>query len=90
MQDVYEQEEVDAALKRIKRIRVWHEIGDNFTNEEKQTSIREHKERMGRQRKQQPWQVWIEPDEMDIEGDRIISEIKNYKSEFFWNTKFYA
>lgn len=52
MQDVYEQEEVDAALKRIKRIRVWHEIGDNFTNEEKQTSIREHKERMGRQRKQ--------------------------------------
>ena len=52
MQEVYEQEGVDAALERLKRIRVWHEIGDNFTNEDKQTAIREHKERMGRQRKQ--------------------------------------
>ena len=45
---------------------------------------------MGRERKQQPWQAVIEPDEVDIEADRIISEIKNYKGEYFWNTRFYA
>ena len=51
MQEVYEQDKVDAALARLKKIRVWHEIGDNFTNKDKQMAIKEHKERMGRERK---------------------------------------
>jgi len=85
-----EDEAAAAAANRIKEIKVWGEIADNFTNEEKADVIREHKERMARYRKRKDWEAWIEEDELDIEGDRIISEIKNYKSEHFWNTKFYV
>ena len=74
----------------MKNIKVWSEIADNFNNDEKTAVIREHKERMARYRKRKDWEAWIEEDEMDIEGDRAIAEIKNYKSEHFWNTKFYS
>lgn len=43
---------------------------------------------MARYRKRKDWEAWIEEDEMDIEGDRIISEIKNYKAEHTWSDKF--
>ena len=79
-----------AASNRIKSIRVWGEVGDNFEIEDQKNAIREHKERMARYRKRRDWEAWIEEDEMDIEADRIISEIKNYKSEYFWNTNFYV
>ena len=85
-----EDEAAEAAAARIKQIKNWSEIADNFTNEDKLASIREHKERMARYRKRKDWEAWIEEDDLDIEGDRIISEIKNYKSEHFWNTKFYV
>lgn len=80
-----------AALDRIKRIRVYSEIPsvDNFTAEEKMQAKKQHKERMARERKGKGWQAWIEPDENDIEADRLISEIKNFKNEHFWNTSFY-
>lgn len=84
-----ENEATQAAAERIKRIKVWSEIADNFTNDEKAAAIREHKERMARYRKRKDWEAWVEEDDLDIEGDRIISEIKNYKSEHFWNTHFY-
>ena len=53
-------------------------------------TIRNHKERLARYRKRKDWEAWIEEDELDIEGDRLLSEIKNYKSEFFFNTGFYT
>ena len=48
MQEIYEDEATRAALNRLKKIRVWHEIGDNFTSEDKAQVLRDHKERMGR------------------------------------------
>ena len=79
-----------AAADRLKSIRVWSEVGDNFEVEDQKATLREHKERMARYRKRRDWEAWIEEDEEDIDADRIISEIKNYKSEFFWNTSFYV
>ena len=35
MQQIYEDEATNAAIARLKKIKVWHEIGDNFTNEDK-------------------------------------------------------
>jgi hypothetical protein len=40
---------------------------------------------LNRYRKRKPWEAWVEEDELDIEGDRILAEIKNYKAEFFFD-----
>ena len=84
-----EDEQTEAAKERIRNIKVWSEIADNFTADEKAQAIKEHKERMARYRKRKDWEAWVEEDDLDIEGDRIISTIKNYKSEHFWNTHVY-
>ena len=39
---------------------------------------------MERYRDRKDWESWIEHDELDLEGDRIIAEIKNYKAEYFY------
>ena len=44
---------------------------------------------MARYRKRKDWEAWVEEDELDIEGERLIADIKNYKSEHFWQTNFY-
>jgi hypothetical protein len=44
-----------------------------------------HLAKLERYRKRKDWEAWVEEDELDIEGERIIAEIKNYKSEFFFN-----
>lgn len=74
---------------RLKKIKRWDEVGDNFTQEDKVAVIRDHKEKLARYRRRKDWEAWIEEDELDIEGDRLLSEIKNYKSEYFFNTGFY-
>ena len=78
------------AVQRLKQIKVWSDVAGNFTQEDKTETIRNHKERLARYRKRKDWEAWIEEDELDIEGDRLISEIKNYKSEHFFNTRFYT
>ena len=39
---------------------------------------------MQRYRGRKDWEAWVEEDELDIEGDRMIAEIKNYKAEYFY------
>ena len=78
------------AAQRLRNIRRWDEVADNYDQEDKTMVTRGHKERLARYRKRKDWEAWIEEDELDIEGDRLLSEIKNYKSEFFFNTGFYT
>ena len=42
-------------------------------------------EKLERYRNRKDWEAWIEEDEQDIEGERVLAEIKNYKDEFFFN-----
>ena len=35
------------------------------------------------------YENWIEEDEFDIEGDRLLEAIKNYKYEKFFDTEFF-
>ena len=72
------------ALERIKRIKVWSEIHDNFDNDDKIDAMKDHREKMARYRQRKDWEALVEEDEDDIEGERIIAEIKNYKSEHLW------
>lgn len=45
-------------------------------------------QKLERYRKRKDWEAWIEEDELDIEGDRILAEIKSYKAEYFFNVDF--
>jgi hypothetical protein len=41
-------------------------------------------EKLARYRARKDWEAWVEEDELDIEGERMIAEIKNFKDEFFY------
>jgi hypothetical protein len=45
---------------------------------------KEHVEKLQRYRDRKDWESWVEQDELDLEGDRVIAEIKNYKAEYFY------
>jgi hypothetical protein len=45
---------------------------------------KEHIEKLNRYKARKDWEAWIEEDELDIEGERVLSEIKNYKAEHFF------
>ena len=77
------------AAARLKNIKVWSEVADNFELHDREVESTVHKERLARYRKRHDWEQWVEEDELDLEGDRLLSEIKNFKSEFVWNTRFY-
>ena len=80
---------ITAARDRLRRIKEWSKFADNFTKEDLDRAHEQHLERLKRYRNRKPWEAWIEEDELDLEGERLLSEIKNYKEEHFFNTKFY-
>mmetsp|Transcript_3157 Transcript_3157/g.2122 ORF Transcript_3157/g.2122 Transcript_3157/m.2122 type:complete len:98 (+) Transcript_3157:632-925(+) len=69
----------------FKQIPVWSYMADNFTAEDLKRVRDKHHEKLDRYRKRKEWEAWVEEDELDIEGDRILAEIKNYKAEFFFD-----
>ena len=71
--------------ENLKLITVWSEISDNWTEADMNRVDLRHKERLERYRNRKDWEAWIEEDELDLEGERILAEIKNYKSEHFFN-----
>ena len=72
--------------KNLTNIKVWSQIANNFTSEDVSRVRKDHCDKLERYRNRKDWEAWIEEDELDIEGERIIAEIKNYKSEFFFNS----
>lgn len=77
------------AAARLNKIKMWTLINDNEEPQSNLDAIRkEHIERLERYRKRKDWEAWVEEDELDLEGERLLSEIKNYKDEFFYNTMF--
>ena len=85
----FEEKQVFAAKERLRQIRNWSEVADNFTQAEKAEVTRLHKEKLARYRNRKDWEAWVEEDELDIEADRMLAEIKNYKSEYFFSSSFY-
>lgn len=78
----------DKARNRLDQLPLWSQalpLG-TITDLEKRNVIIEHKERLSKYRKWRDWEAWVERDELDLEGDRILAEVKNFKSEFFFNT----
>lgn len=73
---------------KLDKIIVWSQIADNFTAADVERIRKEHLEKLDRYRLRKDWEAWIEEDELDIEGERILAEIKNYKAEYFFNPIF--
>ncbi len=87
MQD-YLQKKNEKENVNIKNIVVWSQIADNFTVQDVERVRKEHLDKLDRYRKRKDWEAWIEEDELDIEGERILAEIKSYKAEHFYNVNF--
>ena len=76
----------DAPQPSIKDILLWTQLADpnSFTTVDIERVRKEHLEKLDRYRARKDWEAWVEEDELDLEGERIISEIKNFKDEFFY------
>ena len=72
--------------QNLQLITVWSEIADNFDKSDTERIRKFHEEKLNRYRNRKDWEAWVEEDDLDIEGERILAEIKNYKSEFFFNS----
>ncbi len=42
---------------------------------------RDHQNKLDKYRKMKDWEYLVQEDEIDIEGDRILAEIQNYRLE---------
>ncbi len=74
----------DAA--KVKDIILWSQLTEpsSFNSSDLERVRTEHLEKLQRYRARKDWEAWVEEDELDIEGDRMIAEIKNYKAEYFY------
>lgn len=71
--------------KNLQLITMWSEVANNFDDKDIARIRKYHEEKLNRYRNRKDWEAWVEEDELDIEGERILAEIKNYRSEFFFN-----
>ena len=69
----------------VNNVQVWSRVGPLPSQAEVDRVAKEHFEKLERYRRQKYWEAWVEEDELDLEGERILNEIQNYKSEFFFN-----
>ena len=71
---------------KVKDIILWSQLAEptSFSAADLEKVRQEHLEKLERYRGRKDWESWIEHDELDLEGDRIIAEIKNYKAEYFY------
>jgi hypothetical protein len=71
---------------RVKDIVLWGQLADatSFTTADLERVRKEHLEKLARYKARKDWEAWVEEDELDIESERILAEIKNYKHEYFY------
>jgi hypothetical protein len=79
------------AAMRLSKIKLWSQVDetDPMDRDEKKKFMRNHMDRLNRYRQHKEWETIVNEDDHDIEGDRLLAEIKNYKEEQFFNTNFY-
>jgi hypothetical protein len=44
-----------------------------------------HDAKIDRYRKRKEWEALIEEDELDLEGERVLAEVQNYRQEVLFN-----
>ena len=74
-------------MKHLGSIKMWSAIADNFTQEDLRQVRRDHNEKLARYRKGKDWEAWVEEDELDLEGERTLAEIKNFKSDYNFSSR---
>ena len=88
-QDDLEEQSIQESAERLRSIKTWQDVADNFTMEDKVEALNEHRQKLARVRNRKEWQALIEEDDDDKAADKLISDIKNYNREFFWKSAFY-
>lgn len=73
-------------VAKVKDVILWTQLADagSIPLHEVERIRKDHIEKLNRYRARKDWEAWVEEDELDIEGERIISEIKNFKAEYFY------
>lgn len=81
------------AAERLQSIKMWSKVCDpeelGAVEEDMRDVRRAHNDKLANYRKRKDWQGWCEEDDFDLEGERLLAEIKNYKGEHMFNSRFY-
>lgn len=68
----------------------WSEIAPQATWDDEIGNVcRLHREKMTKMRAGKDWAALVAVDDVDINGERILAEIKNYKEETMYESRFY-
>ena len=71
--------------KKIQDLKVWSHINNGVERKQWEQAEKLHLEKLEKYRFQQKYVSLIEEDEDDVEGEKIISDIKNLNHERFFN-----
>lgn len=65
----------------VKDIVLWGQLAppEAFSTADVERVRKEHLERVARYKARKDWEAWVEEDELDIEAERVLAEVKNYK-----------
>ena len=72
----------------IKDINVWSDAAGAVSVKSWNHVKEVHEEKLAKLRKMKEWQTWCQEDEDDIEGEKVISDIKNLYNEVYFNVYF--
>ena len=87
---MYEDDKASAAARRIQKIKVWQDMADmQMERSHREDLLKAHRRKLGILRTEKEYMTWVEEDELDIEGDRLLKEINNYKGEHLYSTELY-
>ena len=79
-----------AASKNLSEIKLYQKVTEEPVGQDELRDVRKHHlARLAEYRKRRDWQGWCQEDDLDMEGERILAEIKNFKTEYMFQTGFY-
>ena len=72
----------------IKDVRVWSDAAGAVPVKSWNYAREVHEEKLSKLRKMKEWQTWCQEDEEDVEGEKVISDIRNLYNETYFNVYF--
>lgn len=72
----------------VSDIQVWSDAAGAVSTKSWNYAREIHQEKLKRLRQMKEYEGWIKEDEEDVEGERVISDIKNLYAEQYFNVYF--
>ena len=74
------------AAKNLSDIKLFQRVTEESVGKEEEHDIKDsHRKKLEKFRQMKDWQQQCQEDEIDMEGERILADLKNFKSEYIFH-----